>query len=411
MKFNFFDEPTEVVGYLQSKTPELHFDYDEIIHNAHKRAFTVAKMTDLDLLKEVQSSLANAYKNGIGFDEWKKQIKSKLAARGWLGETQVVNPKTGEVKKIYVGHRRLKTIYNTNMRTAYAQARYTNQMQSSGEYFRYVAVMDRLTRQAHKQMHGITLPKTDKFWDKNYPPNGWNCRCKVQVLSESECEARGVKPLVSGAALLNIADKDFAYNPGKTDKPDEILAQKQEKALAVLLPKQKEQLEKEFENFTHERDLHVWQKGLDYAVDELLVKKNLKAPITAFALGKLSDDVVKKAEKALKSKIETADIVGDKHGILHISPERKGQYGQDLRLDEIRQIVKILADEKTPVSVDTANKNIIFWFDDSQDKSKINKIVIDLNYRLKKFGLTNYMVTVGKVDKSNAVEAEYVKIR
>ncbi len=61
--------------------------------------------------------------------------------------------------------------------------------------------------------------------------------------------------------------------------------------------------------------------------------------------------------------------------------------------------------------MDTEFKNIIFWFDDEQDNTKINKIVVDLNYKLKKFGLTNYMVTAGKVDKSNKDREKYIKIR
>ncbi|MGH1600933.1 phage minor head protein [Campylobacter majalis] len=412
MKFSFFDEPTEVAQYLQSKKSELHFDYDEIANDAHKRVFTIAKMADLDLLKEIQGSLSHAFKNGIGFDEWKKQIKPKLAAHGWLGKTQVTNPKTGEIKNIYVGNHRLKTIYNTNMRAAYAKARYQSQIKASGEYFRYVAVLDRLTRPAHKRMHGVVLPKTDKFWDINYPPNGINCRCKVQVLTKEQLKSKGITPLHDSSSLQNIAEKGFEYNPGKSiDKLDEILVKKQDDALATLRQKEQTRLKERLANFKHERDKYVWQSGLNHAVDELLIKKNLKASISTFMLGKLSDDVIKKSEKILNSKIETNAIVGDKHGILHIRPERKSQYGQDLRLDEIRRIVSVLDDKDTPVSVDTKNKNIIFWFDDEQDITKINKIVVDLNYKLKKFGLTNYMVTAGKVDKTSKDEAEYIKIR
>ena len=412
MKFSFFEEPTAVYEYLKSKKPEIHFDYDEIMHDAHKKAFTVAKMMNLDLLKDTQASLAKAFKDGVGFGEWKKSVKPMLAKKGWLGNIKVKDPKTGEEKEIYVGNRRLRTIFNTNMRTAYAKARYESQMQSLGKYFRYTAVLDGRTREAHRKLHGKTLPKTDKFWDTNYPPNGWGCRCKVQVLTEAECVARGIVPLADGSFLPQAAEKDFRYNPGKIDKTDEILKDKQNKALgAITSSLAKKNLKQSLDSFEHERDVYVWQKSLDDAVDELLVKKNLKAPIVAFALGKLGKDVIKKSEKLLGVKIETEYIAGDKHGILHIRPERKGQYGQDLRIEEIKKIVKILADDKTPVSVDTVNKNIVFWFEDEKDASKINKIVIDLNYKLKKFGLTNYMATASKVDKTNEKEAQFIKIR
>ena len=412
MKFSFFEEPTAVYEYLKSKKPEIHFDYDEIMHDAHKKAFTIAKMMNLDLLKDTQASLTKAFKEGVGFDEWKKSVKPMLAKKGWLGNIKVKDPKTGEEKEIYVGNRRLRTIFNTNMRTAYAKARYESQMQSLGEYFRYTAVLDGRTREAHRKLHGKTLPKTDKFWDTNYPPNGWGCRCKVQVLTEAECVARGIVPLADGSFLPQAAEKDFKYNPGKIDKTDEILKDKQNKALSVITSSlAKKNLKQSLDSFEHERDVYVWQKSLDDAVDELLVKKNLKAPIVAFALGKLGKDVIKKSEKLLGVKIETEYIAGDKHGILHIRPERKGQYGQDLRIEEIKKIVKTLADDKTPVSVDTVNKNIVFWFEDEKDASKINKIVIDLNYKLKKFGLTNYMATASKVDKTNEKEAQFIKIR
>lgn len=412
MKFSFFEEPTAVYEYLKSKKPEIHFDYDEIMHDAHKKAFTVAKMMNLDLLKDTQASLAKAFKEGVGFNEWKKSVKPMLAKKGWLGNIKVKDPKTGEEKEIYVGNRRLRTIFNTNMRTAYAKARYESQMQSLGEYFRYTAVLDGRTREAHRKLHGKTLPKTDKFWDTNYPPNGWGCRCKVQVLTEAECVARGIVPLADGSFLPQAAEKDFRYNPGKIDKTDEILKDKQNKVLdAVTSSLAKKNLKQSLDSFEHERDVYVWQKSLDDAVDELLVKKNLKAPIVAFALGKLGKDVIKKSEKLLGVKIETEYIAGDKHGILHIRPERKGQYGQDLRIEEIKKIVEILDDDKTPVSVDTVNKNIVFWFEDGKDASKINKIVIDLNYKLKKFGLTNYMATASKVDKTNEKEAQFIKIR
>ena len=412
MKFSFFEEPTAVYEYLKSKKPEIHFDYDEIMHDAHKKAFTVAKMMNLDLLKDTQASLAKAFKEGVGFDEWKKSVKPMLAKKGWLGNIKVKDPKTGEEKEIYVGNRRLRTIFNTNMRTAYAKARYESQMQSLGEYFRYTAVLDGRTREAHRKLHGKTLPKTDKFWDTNYPPNGWGCRCKVQVLTEAECVARGIVPLADGSFLPQAAEKDFKYNPGKVDKTDEILKDKQDKVLdAVTSSLAKKNLKQSLDSFEHERDVYVWQKSLDDAVDELLVKNNLKAPIVAFALGKLGKDVIKKSEKLLGVKIETEYIAGDKHGILHIRPERKGQYGQDLRIEEIKKIVKTLADDKTPVSVDTVNKNIVFWFEDEKDASKINKIVIDLNYKLKKFGLTNYMATASKVDQTNEKEAQFIKIR
>lgn len=47
---SFFEEPSEVVEYLSKKRPKIHFNYDEIMHDTHKRVFTIAKITKMDLL-------------------------------------------------------------------------------------------------------------------------------------------------------------------------------------------------------------------------------------------------------------------------------------------------------------------------------------------------------------------------
>ena len=100
------------------------------------------------------------------------------------------------------------------------------------------------------------------------------------MLTEAECIGRGIVPLVDGSFLPQAAEKDFRYNPGKVDKTDEILKDKQTKALgAITSTLAKKNLKQTLENFEHERDIYVWQKSLDDAVDELLVKKNLKSPL------------------------------------------------------------------------------------------------------------------------------------
>lgn len=47
-------------------------------------------------------------------------------------------------------------------------------------YLRYVTARDERVREAHKILHGVTLPIDDPFWDEYLPPNGYNCRCIVQ---------------------------------------------------------------------------------------------------------------------------------------------------------------------------------------------------------------------------------------
>lgn len=415
MKISFFDEPTAVYEYLKSKKPQAHFDYDEIVHDAHKKAFTVAKMMNLDLLKDTQASLAKAFKEGVGFDEWKNSVKPMLAKKGWLGNIKVKDPKTGEEKEIYVGNRRLRTIFNTNMRTAYAKARYESQMQSLGEYFRYTAVLDSRTREAHRKLHGKTLPKTDKFWDTNYPPNGWGCRCKVQVLTEAECLARGIVPLTDGSFLPQAAEKDFRYNPGKIDKTDEILKDKQNKALgAITSTLAKKNLKQALENFEHERDIYVWQKSLDDMVNAVIGGKIIKDKIYQVAqVGELKQSI-KKNLKIIDVEPKASSIAVYQNTISHITRDSKPK-GKEPNIDEIKAVVGVF-DEAKRVFYDKKDNVLLYFYNSLQNDNMVNYAVIRLDYTLKKFKTDNFIATITRIPVENykAIlkdKKRYIKIK
>lgn len=99
-KIGFFSEPTKAVDFLKNKKSELSFDYDELSHSIHKKVFTIAKLMDESLLKDMQDTLVSAIKNGDKFSTWSKIAEEKLKAKGWWGSKEVINPKTGEVKKL-----------------------------------------------------------------------------------------------------------------------------------------------------------------------------------------------------------------------------------------------------------------------------------------------------------------------
>ncbi|MGP1450858.1 MAG: phage head morphogenesis protein, partial [Wolinella sp.] len=220
MMFSFSLPPLENMAYLLAKKPELHFNYDEIMHEAHHRAFTVAKITRLDLLGDIQTSLLLAQKEGKSFEHWKKELKPKLQKKGWWGERDITNPKSGEVRRVNINSRRLQTIYDTNMRVSYAQGRARAQYALEGEiYLRYVAILDSRTRESHRRLHGTILPREHDFWKKNYPPNGWRCRCRVDAYTKDECKKRGWH-IAENAQ--HIAEADWSYDTRGLDEDREL---------------------------------------------------------------------------------------------------------------------------------------------------------------------------------------------
>lgn len=403
MKFDFYAEPAKVVEYLRQKRPEVHFDYDEIMHGAHHRAFTVAKITKLDLLSDVQESLAYAAENGLGFEEWKKGLLPTLAKKGWLGNVDAKDPKTGEIKQIYVGSRRLKNIYNTNMRVAYAVGAYEEAMNSDAQFLRYTAVLDSKTRASHRALHGVILPKDHPFWDTHYPPNAWNCRCKARAYTKQELKSRG------WSITENIPSvephPDWAYNVGKTDILDAVFADKVEKLKDKAVSKDFYENAKAFlGKLERKRNLYVWQSGLDEAVEQIIVKDDPKTPINMVQVGLLGEAIANAASKILGLDVNSGGIILTKDRLIHASPKRKSAYEHAFRVEEIRQIVKIL-DDQNNAYVDTRDdkNNIVFIFKDEKDDTKLNLIPIEISKTHKKFKIKNYLLTLDKANKGDIV--------
>ena len=316
---DFFKKPDELVAKFKAKNPETHFDYDEIKHDAHKRVFTIAKMMNLDLLKDMQNSLTKAFHNGVTFDEWKKDIIPHLKKSGWWGEIEVDDPKNGKPKKVFVGARRLKRIFDTNLRTSYAGAKKQSLDESSLEYYRYTAVLDSRTRPTHRAMHGVILKKDDPFWKNNFPPNGWGCRCSVRGYSKKQLERKGLKPF--SGTLPNVSYDDFSYDMSALDS---AFKQKAKKVLNLI---QNKDLETAIKEFDKKRGLYIWQKGLDELIEAATSGNIIKEKYRQIAqIGVLSDIILKSLlNLSIKPKAKSISIYQNtiKHTLRDTKPNTK----------------------------------------------------------------------------------------
>ena len=70
--------------------------------------------------------------------------------------------------------------------------------------------MDSRIRSSHADKNGIIKKRTDPFWDANYPPNAYNCRCKVQAYTKEDIDGRGWSETTK--KIDNFADESFSYN-------------------------------------------------------------------------------------------------------------------------------------------------------------------------------------------------------
>ncbi|TWP23516.1 hypothetical protein ETU10_07270 [Apibacter muscae] len=86
----------------------------------------------------------------------------------------------------------LETEYNTAIKAA-TMARQWEDFQQDAELFpnlKYKTAGDSRVRPEHQKLNGTIRPLNDPFWNKYYPPNGWNCRCYVVQTAETVNEGR-----------------------------------------------------------------------------------------------------------------------------------------------------------------------------------------------------------------------------
>jgi SPP1 gp7 family putative phage head morphogenesis protein len=188
--------PEDALAFLRSKGYTASYYWDDTWKEVHAQAFTVAKMLKLDLLKDVHNALLQSLANGETFETFKKNITPQLQKAGWWGRQEMTNPYTSDKEDIQLGSaRRLKTIYQTNMSTAYQAGHYKAMKEVADmlPYWQYIAVMDGRTRTGHEALNGKVFRADDPIWDTIYPPNGWHCRCTVRALSAAMVERMGVE--------------------------------------------------------------------------------------------------------------------------------------------------------------------------------------------------------------------------
>lgn len=179
--------PEEAIRYFQSKGYTLGFNWHDVEARAHATAFTVAGILKQDILEDVRHSLTDSLRNGTTFEQFKKQLIPVLEQKGWMGKGLVADA-DGVLEGKQLTPRRLKTIFQTNMQSAYNAGRYEEQLANAEfrPYLERVAVMDRLTRPKHAALNGFTARYDDPVWQFIYPPDGWRCRCRVRARSEAD---------------------------------------------------------------------------------------------------------------------------------------------------------------------------------------------------------------------------------
>ncbi|WP_374254350.1 phage minor head protein [Acinetobacter brisouii] len=180
--------PQDAIDYLKNKGFKIGWDWHETLDDAHSRAFTVAKVARIDILQDIRKSLITALESGQGFEKWKDNITPVLQDKGWWGRKTVINPE-GKEQEVQLGSpRRLRTIYDTNMQSAFSAGRYKAMLAGAETrpYWEWRHVTISNPRKQHLALNGQLFRFDDPFWSVAYPPSEWGCKCRVIARSNRE---------------------------------------------------------------------------------------------------------------------------------------------------------------------------------------------------------------------------------
>lgn len=420
--------PAEAVAYFKAKGLDLDptFSWQDKFQDGHATSFTVAKSAGFDILKDIYDAQLAAIAQGQTFPTFRDQLTPILQDKGWWGRKLVTDPLTGQESVAQLGSvRRLRTIFDVNMRTSYAAGNWAafDRNAAARPYLRYTAIMDSKTRPMHRLWHGTILPIGHPWWDTHAPPCGWNCRCRLVSVSDADLQRYGwsvsaappadphpptlfVNSRTGERSMVPAGiDPGFAYNPGKvavdlhaarvlaskwTDAPPDFTAAEHAASIDFLLPK----LTRDFGNWVDQ--VNAAQAAGQGPIGDQRV------------IGALTQDILDfLADRGIDPK--SGAITVTDRVVLHMLRDAKAARGAALSADRIGQLPDLVGDPDQ-ILYDGQDPALIYVFDDPAGSGKI-VVRIDMADKVaRQTVVTNQVRTGGIVQPSDLTAPRYVPI-
>lgn len=223
MAFNRLRLPPHAVRYLAGKKLKTSNHWSEVFREEHAAAFTAARMTKDNIVRDTHAALVRALASGETQASFIKSLAPRLRDMGWAPPTGVDS----------IPHR-LEKIYATNMRTARAAGQW-HRIQNSKKalpFLLYALGPSEVHRAEHVAWAGTILPADDSWWDTHFTPNGFGCKCHIRQVGMAEYEqlkeagAKTRPPETKKRAFINRStgeitkipvgiDPGWDWNPGK----------------------------------------------------------------------------------------------------------------------------------------------------------------------------------------------------
>lgn len=381
--------PKEAVDYLVRRGADLRpsWGWEEVWQAEHAQAFAVARMTQLDLLQEVHRQVTAAVAEGISLDEFKRRLVPVLQREGWWGQKKI------DGQDVQLGSpERLRTIYDTNVRQAYAAGQWERFQRTKDDlpFLLYGLGPSRRHRVTHASWEGTILPVDDPWWDTHAPMNGWGCKCWLRALTRAAAERLGYDPdrpapedrmlsyTKADGEVIQVPegiDPGFAYNPGQAgNRASQLGSVLGDKLLAADAPVAAQVMQAAGPELTGilQASYQAWAQEI---MDGQVLPQGRRAVVGALS------PVVEAEVANLVGGLETSAITLEDREIAHMLRDAKVARGAALSEAEILRIPELLTQARATLW-DQDNPALLYVFD-VPGEERVGKLVIRVNYEVR----------------------------
>lgn len=165
----------QAISYLKTKVPMTKKEWLTLEKKVTFRAFTVAKLTSIDLINQAKKAIESSLKNGGSY------------ASSWKELKETIDKSPLSIKPGY-----WENVYRTNTGSAYSAGKNMEFEKTKPVGIQLFIIDDERTTDICRHLlleagTGITLPVDHPFWKKyGYPPYHFQCRTGIRGIYTSQ---------------------------------------------------------------------------------------------------------------------------------------------------------------------------------------------------------------------------------
>jgi SPP1 gp7 family putative phage head morphogenesis protein len=193
----------EAINWAKGRVTMTRKQFYALSASMRKRAFTVGRLTQLDLIEKAKSLyLAQLEGEAASMEAFVASIKANVDAVG--------------LPRYY------ENVYRTNIQTDYNAGRAMEMERNKPYALQFIGIEDGRQTDICRVRSGVVLPYDDPWWDDNWPPLHYNCRSTVRAIYQEEADILGIsmdeKPPESASSDDSSPMKGFGRNPVRASK-------------------------------------------------------------------------------------------------------------------------------------------------------------------------------------------------